>query len=73
MTYSKRVINLNSPCQDCAHKYKCDGQRLACQQFRVFVNTGAISKAAFINPTREIYADVFYTNPFMNRKETVCE
>jgi len=71
MTYSKRVISDASPCENCAHKYKCDEQRLACQQFRFFVNTGAISEAAHRRPTREIYADIFYTNPYMKRKETV--
>jgi len=71
MTYSKRVISDVSPCQDCQHKYQCDEKRLACSQFRFFVNTGAISEAIHRNPTRKIYMEVFHTEPQMIKKETV--
>ena len=58
------------PCTGCSHKYKCEAERLACAQFRYFVNTGYISEAAHKNPTREIYIDVFYKEPAMPpRKE----
>ena len=70
MSYSKRVISDASPCQDCQHKYKCDEQRLACSQFRFFVNTGAISESIHRVPTRKIYIDIFHTEPQMIRKET---
>lgn len=56
-------------CEDCAHKYRCDADRLACSQFRFFVNTGQVSGAEGRVPTRAIYIDVFHTEPSMGRKE----
>jgi hypothetical protein len=73
MSYSKRVISKTSPCEECQHKYKCEEKRLACSQFRYFVNTGAISEAISRMPTRKIYVDIFYTELQMHRKETICE
>jgi hypothetical protein len=60
----------NEPCIGCAHKYKCDAERLACAQFRYFVNTSYLSDVAHRVPTREIYVDIFYKEPAMPlRKE----
>lgn len=57
-------------CEDCAHKYRCDADRLACTQFRFFVNTGRMPVDSARYPTREIYYDVFYSEPHMPaRKE----
>lgn len=62
--------NAVEPCTNCPHKYKCDAERLACAQFRYFVNTSYISKVAERIPTREIYIDIFYKEPDMTpRKE----
>jgi hypothetical protein len=57
------------PCIGCSHKYKCDAERLACAQFRYFVNTSYLSDVAHRVPTREIYIDIFYKEPAMPRKE----
>jgi hypothetical protein len=60
------------PCIDCSHKYKCDAERLACRQFRYFVDTGRISEAMHRVPTRGIYIDIFYKEPsIFTKKETV--
>lgn len=59
----------SEPCVNCEHKYKCDEQRLACAQFRFFVNTSYISEVAHRVPTREIYMDIFHTEPKMVRRE----
>jgi hypothetical protein len=64
------VANLKIPCQDCLHKYQCDEKRLACAQFRYFVNTGYVSEVAQRTPTRKIYAEIFYKEPIMPKKET---
>jgi hypothetical protein len=59
-------------CADCSHKYKCDAERLACPQFRFFVNTGRLSEAAYKTPTRKIYIEIFHSEPLMTpRKEIV--
>jgi hypothetical protein len=64
-------MNAN-PCQDCLHKYQCDEKRLACAQFRYFVNTGYVSEVAHREPTRKIYAEVFYKEPIIKtRSETL--
>ena len=60
------------PCQGCKLKYKCDAERLACTQFRFFVETGRLSDAPYRYPTRAIYMDVFHKEPAMPpRKEIV--
>jgi hypothetical protein len=69
MDFSKRVISEDSPCQECKHKYKCDEQRLACTQFRFFVNTGRMPQSIHKEPTRAIYFDVFYREPVMTPKK----
>jgi hypothetical protein len=69
MTYSKRPLIKFILCTDCPHKYKCEEQRLACAQFRYFVNTGLVSQASYRNPTRKIYAEIFYTDPEMSRRK----
>jgi hypothetical protein len=62
--------NAVEPCVGCEHKYKCDAERLACAQFRYFVNTSYLSDVAHRTPTRAIYMDIFYKEPEMNpRKE----
>ena len=59
------------PCIDCKLKYKCDAERLACTQFRYFVDTGRTSEAMYRYPTRAIYIDLFHKEPAMPpRKET---
>jgi len=59
-------------CENCGHKYKCDAQRLACPQFKFFVDTGHISEATHRAPTRAIYIELFHTEPAMTpRKEKV--
>lgn len=58
------------PCVGCSHKYKCDAERLACTQFRYFVNTGFNSDVEHRMPTRAIYIDIFHNEPQMTpRKE----
>jgi hypothetical protein len=57
------------PCINCSHKYKCEAERLACSQFRFFVETGRVSEAIHHSPTRAIYIDVFYKEPTMGKKE----
>jgi hypothetical protein len=64
-----RRPNTVEPCIDCAHKYKCDAERLACRQFRFFVETGRSSEAEHRVPTRAIYIDVFHNEPVMTRRE----
>jgi len=58
------------PCTNCSHKYKCEAERLACSQFRFFVETGRLSEATYRTPTRAIYIDVFYKELSMGKKET---
>ena len=71
MTYAKYPLLKTIPCNDCQHRYRCDEQRLACSQFRYFVNTGFVSQASHCEPTRKIYAELFYKEPEMPpRKET---
>lgn len=57
------------PCTNCLLKYKCEAERLACAQFRYFVNTSYISDIANKTPTRKIYADIFYNEPIMPKKK----
>lgn len=61
------------PCTDCALKYKCDAERLACPQFRYFVNTGYVSEAAHKEPTRAIYFDIFHREPAMPPRSVTNE
>jgi len=58
------------PCIDCRHKYRCDADRMACENFRFFVNTGHSHKTLSRWPSREIYIDLFHKEPTMTRKET---
>jgi hypothetical protein len=72
MTYAKYPLLKTIPCNDCSHKYQCDEKRLACAQFRYFVNTGYVSQASHCEPTRNIYADVFYKESIIKpRSETL--
>jgi len=57
------------PCQKCSLQYQCDANRLACTQFRFFVNTGRMPVDSARYPTREIYIDVFHNEPAMTRRE----
>ena len=61
------------PCTNCAHKYKCDAERLACPQFRFFVQTGRVSEAEHKQPTRAIYIDLFHTEPAMPPRSVTNE
>jgi hypothetical protein len=79
---SKRQYTINllkgrddatEPCADCSDKYKCDAERLACPQFRYFVNTGFISEATHKVPTRAIYVDIFYKEPSIFTKKVTNE
>jgi hypothetical protein len=56
------------PCIDCKLKYKCDGERLACDQFKFFVDTGRLPNARDRFPTRAIYIDLFHKEPTMTRR-----
>jgi hypothetical protein len=57
-----------APCTDCPLKYKCEEQRLACTQFRLFVEKGVVVTDTHRNPTRAVYIDVFYTGPKTERR-----
>jgi hypothetical protein len=58
------------PCKNCSLQYRCDANRLACTQFRFFVNTGRMPVDTARYPTREIYIDLFHNEPAMPaRKE----
>lgn len=57
------------PCVDCESKYKCDAERLACAEFKFFVNTSYASKTGDFNPTRAIYIEIFYKDPDMLTKK----
>jgi len=64
---------MNEPCFNCNKKYKCDAQRMACAEFRYFVNTGYTSVTQNRMPSREIYVEVFYTDPSLTTRPSVAK
>lgn len=61
---------MKEPCVDCKKKYHCDEQKLACGEFRFFVNTGYRSVSQTRFPSREIYVEIFNTPPSMTPTKT---
>jgi hypothetical protein len=55
----------DAPCRKCSLQYRCDEGRLACTQFRFFVNNGYMPVDSARYPTREVYIDIFHNEPAM--------
>jgi hypothetical protein len=56
---------MKDPCLDCDKKYKCDALRMACPEFKFFVETGRYSVTQNRTPSRAVYVELFYTDPTM--------
>lgn len=49
------ILNEQTPCDGCVHVAKCGVNRLACDAFALYVNSGAVNWEIPRSPTRRTY------------------